>query len=220
MWNQKCYYSVNESPQPVSILSQMNPIRTPIVYHRRLRFSSCLFPSGLPTNILCAFLSPRDLYGLVFLIVSSLLTVIYLYVFCFNLLWDTDIKQSFLCWCLYECWGQKCDWSQMSGVAVAVRLTGGSRNNAGVRHCKRFILKIVLCLSLNVKSQWSRIINTLFQTEVLCDTLQIETDMLILNFIKTRIMFTEICVLLVGQGSAWFLFFLGLLIYSLFKIWK
>lgn len=90
----------------------------------------------------------------------------------------------------------------MSGVAVAVRLTDGSRNNAGVRHCKRLFLKIVLCLSLNVKSQWSRIINTLFQTEVLCDTLQIETDMLILNFIKTRIMFTEICVLLVGQGSA------------------
>jgi hypothetical protein len=63
-WNPKVHYRVNKSPLPVPILSQINPIHTPnrisprsiLIFHIRPGFPSGVFPSGVPTKILLAFL--------------------------------------------------------------------------------------------------------------------------------------------------------------------
>jgi hypothetical protein len=65
LWNPKFHYHVHKSPPLIPILSQINPIHTIPSYLRsililstqlRLGLPSGLFPSGIPTNILYAFL--------------------------------------------------------------------------------------------------------------------------------------------------------------------
>jgi hypothetical protein len=67
LWNPKVRHRVHKSPTLVPILSQIDPTRShPISLrsililstHLRLGLSSCLLPSGFPTNILYALLFP------------------------------------------------------------------------------------------------------------------------------------------------------------------
>jgi hypothetical protein len=60
LWNPKVHYRIHNRPPPLSILSQPNPVHTPISHflksiqilssHLRLGLHSCLFPSGFPTK--------------------------------------------------------------------------------------------------------------------------------------------------------------------------
>ena len=58
LWNQKVPYRIHKCPPPVPILSQIDPVRTPISWkfvlssHLRLDLPSGLFPSGFPTKTL------------------------------------------------------------------------------------------------------------------------------------------------------------------------
>jgi hypothetical protein len=59
LWNPKVHYRIHKCPQPVSILSQLNPVYTPASWRSALIFSylrlglpNCLFPSGFPTKTL------------------------------------------------------------------------------------------------------------------------------------------------------------------------
>jgi hypothetical protein len=66
LWNPKVQYRVHKSPPLVPILSHINPVHSIPSYlskillilstHLRLCLPSGLFPSGMPTNILYAFL--------------------------------------------------------------------------------------------------------------------------------------------------------------------
>jgi hypothetical protein len=70
LWNTKFRYSAPKSPQPAPILSQTNPVRTTLLYlskinfnvtpHLRLGFSSGLFLSCLPTNVIFSNLLPHS----------------------------------------------------------------------------------------------------------------------------------------------------------------
>jgi hypothetical protein len=67
LWNLKVHYRVHKSPPLIPILSQINPVHTTPSYlskiHLRLGLPSGLFPSGLPTKIVYAFLlSPNVWY--------------------------------------------------------------------------------------------------------------------------------------------------------------
>jgi len=61
LWNPNVHYRVYNSPPPVPILSQRNPVRVPnpslrsilvLSFHLRLGLRSGLFPSGFPTKTL------------------------------------------------------------------------------------------------------------------------------------------------------------------------
>jgi hypothetical protein len=70
--NPKVHYRVHKSPQPIPVLSQMNPVHTLtpyflkihfiIVLHLLLGLESSHFPSGFPTKIVHAFSSPHACY--------------------------------------------------------------------------------------------------------------------------------------------------------------
>jgi hypothetical protein len=87
LWNSRIHYSVHKSPPLSPIPSQINPIHTAPPYlsiltlstHLHLRLPSGLFPSGFPTNILCAFpFSPIRATGPAHLILIDLTVLIIL----------------------------------------------------------------------------------------------------------------------------------------------
>jgi hypothetical protein len=77
LWNPKVHYRIHNSPPPVPVLSQTDPVHTPtshflkiiLILSSRLRLGlmSGLFPSGFPTNtlytplrsVICGSLSQR-----------------------------------------------------------------------------------------------------------------------------------------------------------------
>jgi hypothetical protein len=58
VWKLKVYYRIHMCPQPVSILSQLNPVQTPTSHILKIRLNislglpSSLFPSGFTTKTL------------------------------------------------------------------------------------------------------------------------------------------------------------------------
>jgi hypothetical protein len=72
LWIPKVHYRVHNSPPPVSILNQIDPVyrshpislRSILIFpiHLRLGLPSCLLLSGFPTNILYAFLFSHSYY--------------------------------------------------------------------------------------------------------------------------------------------------------------
>jgi hypothetical protein len=89
LWNPKVQYSVHKSPPLVSILSHIHPIHSIPSYLSKIHFNivhpptsglpSGLFPSGLPINILYAFLfSPTRATCPAHLIVLDLIIIIIL----------------------------------------------------------------------------------------------------------------------------------------------
>jgi hypothetical protein len=66
LWNPQVHYSVHKSSSLVPILSQINPVHTTPSHLSKVHFNivqpATSWSSGVPTNILYAFLFPQECY--------------------------------------------------------------------------------------------------------------------------------------------------------------